>query len=161
MAIYIRRAVEQDYEIYCDLFNVVNEMHRLALPEIFQRPVGRIMEQDYFLSLLKDEHVAIFLACEANADQAVGLVAILIRESPPHPVLVPRRYAVVDTLAVRPAFHRKGVGRALMLQAEEWAASQGVDVVELNVFEFNQGAQAFYQRMGYATHNRKLNKKLS
>jgi len=31
-----------------------------------------------------------------------------------------------------------------MQQAEDWAASQGVRDVELSVYEFNQGAQAFY-----------------
>jgi len=161
MGIHIRRVVEQDYQVYCDLFYEINELHRLALPGIFQQPTGSIMEQEYFLSLLKNEQVAIFFACLESTGQVVGLVAVLIRESSPNPVLVPRSYAVVDTLAVRPAFHRKGVGRALMHEAEEWAASQGVDVVELNVFEFNQSAQAFYQRMGYATFNRKMSKKLA
>jgi ribosomal protein S18 acetylase RimI-like enzyme len=159
MGIHIRRVVEQDYQVYCDLFFEINEFHRLALPGIFQQPPGSIVEREYFLSLLKNEQIAMFFA--ESAGQAVGLVAVLIRETPPNPVLVPRRYAVVDTLAIRPAFHRKGVGRALMQQAEEWAASQGVEDIELNVFEFNQGAQAFYQRLGYATYNRKMNKKLA
>jgi len=160
MAITIRRVVEQDYQIYCELFGEINEFHRQALPGIFQQPAGSAMEKEYFLSLLKDEQVALFFACQAGSGQAVGFVAVLIRETPPNPVLVPRRYAVVDTLAVRPAFHRKGVGRALMQKAEEWAASRGVDGIELNVYEFNRGAQAFYQRLGYATFNRKMNKKL-
>ena len=159
MAIHIRRAAEQDYEVYCDLFFETNELHRLALPDIFQQPGERIIEQGYFLNLLEDERVAIFFA--ESEGQAAGFVYILIREAPAYPLLVPRRYAVVDTLAVRPAFQRTGVGRVLMHKAEEWAASQGICVVELNVYEFNQGAQAFYNRLGFATYSRKMSKKLA
>jgi len=159
MAIHIRRAVEKDYEVYCDLFYEINELHRLALPGTFQQPAGKIIDQEYFLSLLKDEQVAIFFA--ESEGRAAGFVFVLIRETPSNPLLVPRRYAVLDTLVVRLAFQRTGVGRALMHEAEDWAASQKVHVVELNVYEFNQGAQAFYERLGYATYSRKMSKKLT
>jgi ribosomal protein S18 acetylase RimI-like enzyme len=160
MAIHIRRAVEQDYEGYCNLFYEINELHRQALPEIFQQPAGSIIEKEYFLSLLNDKQVAIFLACQSSTGQPVGFVVVAVHESPHYPVLTPRRFAVLDTLAVSPAFHRTGVGRALMQQAEEWAVGQGVSEVELNVYEFNLGAQAFYRQLGYTTHSRKMSKKL-
>jgi len=158
MAIHIRRAVEQDYGGYCDLFTEINEQHRLALPDIFQQPAGKIVEQDYFLSLLNNDQAAIFFA-EYNGLVA-GFINVLIREAPAYPLLVPRRYGVVDTLVVRPAFQRTGVGRALMNRGEAWAASQGVSEVELNVYEFNLGAQAFYRHLGYTTYSRKMSKKL-
>jgi diamine N-acetyltransferase len=160
MDVHIRRAVEQDYAVYCDLFFEINEQHRLALPDIFQQPAGSIIERDYFLTILGNEQAAIFFACQASDGQVAGFVYALIREAPLYPLLVPRRYGVIDTLAVRPAFQRTGVGQALMQEAEEWAASQGVRVVELNVYEFNQGAQAFYRRLGYVTFSRKMTKKL-
>ena len=160
MAIHIRRAFEQDYAVYCDLFSEINELHRLALPGIFQQPAGRIIEPDYFLSLLDNDHSAIFIAFHGYEGQAAGFINMLIREAPAYPLLVPRRFGVVDTLVVRPAFQRTGVGRALMNQAEEWAASQGVHEIELNVYEFNLGAQAFYRQLGYTTFSRKMSKKL-
>ncbi len=160
MAIHIRRAFEQDYQVYCDLLNEINELHRLALPGIFQQPVGQIVDQDFFLSLVNNDQAAIFFAFHDYEAQAAGFINVLIREAPAYPLLVPRRYAVVDTLVVRPAFQRTGVGRALMNQAEEWAASQGVRDVELNVYEFNLSAQAFYRRLGYTTYSRKMSKKI-
>ena len=155
---YIRRAVAQDYEVYCDLFTEINELHRLAMPHIFQRPAGRIVEPEYFLSILESEQAVIFLA--EISGQVAGFVYALIRETPANPLLVPRRFGVVDTLVVRPAFQRTGVGRALMHQAEAWAIAQGVDWVELNVYEFNQAAQAFYRRLGYTCYRRMMSKKL-
>jgi len=159
MAVHIRRAVAQDYQVYCDLYFEINELHRLALPDIFQQPPGNIIEQEYFLSLLEDGHVAIFVA--EIQDQVAGFIYALIREAPAYPLLVPRRYAVVDTLVVRPAFQRMGAGRELMNRAEEWATSQGVGEVELNVYEFNQGAQALYNHLGYITYSRKMSKKVA
>ena len=159
MAIIIRRVVEQDYEVYCGLFYEINELHRLALPDIFQHPVGRIIEKEYFLNLLEDENVAIFFA--ENEGQTAGFVYVLIRETPSNPLLVPRRYGVLDTLVVHPAYQRMGVGRTLMHQAEEWAASLGVREIELNVYEFNRGAQAFYHRLGYAAFSHKMGKKIA
>ncbi len=155
---HIRRAVAQDYEVYCDLFTEINELHRLAMPHFFRQPAGQIVDQEYFLSILENEQAAVFMA-ESNR-QVAGFIYILIRETPANPLLVPRRYGVVDTLIVRPAFQRTGTGRALMQQAEAWAIAQGVDTVELNVYEFNQGAQAFYRRLGYASFSRKMSKKL-
>ena len=160
MGITIRQAGEQDYEIYCGLMNEINELHRLALPGIFQKPPGRIIDQDYFMSLLNNDQGAIFFAFHGYEGQAAGFINVLIRETPAYPMLMPRRYGVVDTLVVRPAFQRTGVGRALMNQAEAWAASQEVSEVELNVYEFNLGAQAFYRQLGYTTYSRKMSKKL-
>jgi len=107
---------------------------------------------------LNNDQAAIFFA-EYNGLVA-GFINVLIREAPAYPLLVPRRYGVVDTLVVRPAFQRTGVGRALMNRGEAWAASQGVSEVELNVYEFNLGAQAFYRHLGYTTYSRKMSKKL-
>ena len=158
MGITIRLADEQDYEVYCDLMDEINELHRLALPGIFQQPPGRIIDRDYFMSLLNNDQAAIFFA-EYNG-RVAGFINVLIREAPAYPLLVTRRYGVVDTLVVRPAFQRTGVGRALMNQGEKWTASQGVSEVELNVYEFNLGAQAFYRQLGYTTYSRKMSKKL-
>jgi ribosomal protein S18 acetylase RimI-like enzyme len=85
----------------------------------------------------------------------------MLRDASPIPVLVPRRFAIVDSLAVRAAFRRRGVGQKLMAAVEEWAADRGVSDIELNVFEFNGAAIAFYERLGYATRSRRMARTLS
>jgi ribosomal protein S18 acetylase RimI-like enzyme len=37
--------------------------------------------------------------------------------------------------------------------------SKGADTIELNVWEFNRGAMAFYRQLGYRTTSRKMSKK--
>jgi L-phenylalanine/L-methionine N-acetyltransferase len=44
---------------------------------------------------------------------------------------------------------RRGIGRALMEAAEQWALTAGVTKIELHVFPYNDAAQALYRELGY------------
>jgi len=46
-------------------------------------------------------------------------------------------------------WRRRGVGRALMLGAEEWARTAGVRKLELHVLPYNEAAIALYESLGY------------
>lgn len=50
---------------------------------------------------------------------------------------------------VDPASRRMGVGRALIDYAIDWAASQGVTILKVGVFDDNQGARALYTAAGF------------
>lgn len=52
-------------------------------------------------------------------------------------------------LKVIPAARRQGVARALMEAAERHAVRLGVGVVELEVYDTNERALAFYRALGY------------
>ena len=153
----IRKASAADYEALRSLFEEGDALHREHLPHIFQRPQGPARGRDYVLGLIADPDVGLFVA-QAEG-QLVGLICVLVREAPAVPILVPRRYAVVDNLVVSEGFRREGIGRALMERAQAWAVAQGVEAIELNVWEFNRGAMAFYWQLGYQTASRKMSKK--
>ncbi|MFQ6077792.1 MAG: GNAT family N-acetyltransferase [Thermodesulfobacteriota bacterium] len=67
---------------------------------------------------------------------------------------------IADNLAVKQNFRRSGVGRSLIKRAHQWAVDKGLAQVELNVWEFNEGAIAFYEKLGYKTMSRKMVKSL-
>lgn len=54
-------------------------------------------------------------------------------------------------IAVHDAFRRRGIGRATMLLAEEFARSQGAAAIRLNVFAYNVDAIRLYDSLGYET----------
>jgi GNAT superfamily N-acetyltransferase len=52
-------------------------------------------------------------------------------------------------LYVQPAGHRKGIGRALLSQAEQAVVAVGLPGLWLTAWDGNLDARAFYARMGY------------
>lgn len=158
MEIIIRRALEADYDPVCRLLDEIDRLHRQRLPYIFRRPVGPVREWDYFAGLLADEDVGIFLA--ELAGELVGFIHVLVAQAREFPIFVPRRFAIVDNLVVTESFRHLGIGSLLMEEAENWAREHGLTAIELTVYEFNQGAIALYEKMGYETLSRKMSKSL-
>ena len=57
----------------------------------------------------------------------------------------------IDVLAVVPSSQGMGIGTALMLRAEEKAASMGKRTMSLGVIAENEGAIRLYERLGFKT----------
>ena len=47
-----------------------------------------------------------------------------------------------------------------MDEMQAWAIAKGATSIELNVYEFNETAISFYERLGYQTLSRKMSKQL-
>lgn len=61
------------------------------------------------------------------------------------------RHTYLLLLYVNPEHRRRGIGLALMQQAEQWSKAQGDSQISLQVFEDNLAARALYERLGYQT----------
>jgi ribosomal-protein-alanine N-acetyltransferase len=59
--------------------------------------------------------------------------------------------AHVITLAVDPAFRRRGVGRALIGHCMGWASRRGATLATLEVREGNAAGRALYESAGFRT----------
>jgi len=68
--------------------------------------------------------------------------------------------AYIGELVVAEQAEGHGVGRALMSAAEEWARTGGYTFVVLDTGSANDGARAFYARLGYGEESVKLVKPL-
>jgi ribosomal protein S18 acetylase RimI-like enzyme len=154
MEFSIRQATLRDYDPINAVLAEVDALHREALPYVYRDPGGPARSGEYIASIIADEHATLLLA--ERPDQVIGLIHVLIREARDIPILVPRRYAVIENLVVAAGNRRCGVGRALMEAAHRWAQKQSVDHIELGVWEFNQGALAFYEKLGYHTAIRRM-----
>lgn len=154
----IRQATPKDYIPLCELFDEIDALHRDKLPGMFQKTDGPVRERAYYLSIVADENIGFFIA-EAGPG-LVGFVHTIFRDAPTFPVFVPRKIAVVDSLVVKAGFRQQGLGEMLMDKAQEWAIAKGATSMELNVYEFNQTAISFYERLGYQTYSRRMQKEL-
>ena len=59
--------------------------------------------------------------------------------------------AVVQAMAVEKGLRGRGIGRALMARAEQWAVGQGFRSVALSSQAGRSDAHAFYARLGFET----------
>ncbi len=157
--VLIREAQTEDAVAIGDLMEQVDEVHRQALPHIFQRPLWPIHDRGSIATILADEDSGIFVA-EDHDSRLVGFVFLTIQESQAGPLWVPRRFAVVESIGVLAEQRRSGVASDLIRIAETWAASRDAEAVELNVYEFNRGAMALFYQLGYMTTSRQMSKRL-
>jgi ribosomal protein S18 acetylase RimI-like enzyme len=67
--------------------------------------------------------------------------------------LTGQRHTHVFLLYVEPGHRRKGIGAALMHQAEAFARSHGDHQIGLQVFQSNQPAVNLYHQLGYETQS--------
>ena len=158
MEISVRKATADDYNPLCELFDEIDALHRDNLPHIFQKPGGAAREQDYYSGLIADENIALLVA--EVGEKLVGFVHAIVKDASAFPVFVPRRYAIVDSIIVKSGFQNRGIGRILIDKIQEWASAKGAISIELNVYEFNQTAISFYEKLGYRTLSRKMSKEL-
>jgi GNAT superfamily N-acetyltransferase len=71
------------------------------------------------------------------------------------------REAYVGELVVAEEAEGKGVGRALMAAAEQWARDRGLARMSLETGAANAGARAFYAALGYEESDVSLSRALS
>jgi GNAT superfamily N-acetyltransferase len=111
--------------------------HQLGYPTSREEVARRLRQ------ILQKEHHALYVA-EPSDGRVVGWVHVYVR-----PLVVAELQAEIGGLVVEQSYHRYGIGRLLMLQAEAWARGQGCRTVLLRSSVIRKGAHAFYERIGY------------
>lgn len=150
----IRRATSEDYAALCELVAEVDAMHAHHLPQIFRVPTGSAQDRPYVASWIADESAGLFVADVSGA--LAGFVLVEVEDTSDNPILVPRRYASVGDIDIRSDMRGRGIGRMLMNATSAWAAARGATSIYLSVYEFNQAARAFYEKLGYRTSLRRM-----
>ena len=65
----------------------------------------------------------------------------------------------IDSLFVNPLHRTKNIGERMMLEAETWLRSKGVEKIRICVTEGNESVFHFYHKQGYAKRFTVLEKK--
>lgn len=152
-------ATAADYHGVCDLLGELDRVHREALPLVFCKVEGPVRSVEWVAEALSDENSALFVA--ECAGELAGLAQAHIHvSSSPLPILIRRRFGVLDAIVVSKRFRRRGMAQALVRRAEQWVAEQRADHLQIGVWEFNEEALSLYEKLGYSTAYRTLSKRL-
>jgi len=154
MSSAIRRATTADAEVLSALNADVQALHASAMPQRF-KPVG----PDTFpltaaRALLANPSNLVFIA-EVDSKPAGYAYAEVV-----HVLETPLRYAwdeiYLHHISVRPAYRRRGLASALLSSVRAAANEIGIDLVTLQVWAFNEDAQAFFRRQGFTPYMLRL-----
>lgn len=95
----------------------------------------------FLAELYENRRARYFVAREKARGEVVGYVGIWLILDEAH----------ITNIAVHPGFRRKGIGKGLMLAAIDYAESQGVGAVTLEVRASNIIAQRLYEQIGFVS----------
>jgi ribosomal protein S18 acetylase RimI-like enzyme len=142
----IRRAEERDASRVLDLLSQVLEIHAAIRPDIFVPGTTKYTAVDLAV-LFSDEKKPVYVAVDAS-DRVLGYAFCQIRETLPGGNQVPMRSVFIDDLCVDAECRSQGVGKALFQFVVDRARELGCYEITLNVWEGNDAARRFYDRLG-------------
>ena len=146
-----RFAREEDLERVNELRRQVNDLHVAGRPDTF-KPGFCDELRDHLFTIWKDPNQQIVVA-EQNG-QVCGFAVLNHITRPENPFMFVRDYLDIDEFAVDENSRRQGAASAMVAFIRERAGEQGFARLELNMWEFNRGALAFYEAAGFTTYRR-------
>jgi Acetyltransferases len=135
----------------------VHKLHVSGRPDIFRRKFGRKLAQHIYEFFGGELSKVVVAKCDGEIR---GFASIEIIHRPRSPYNKARSYVKVTEFGVDKDHRRQGIGTALLAFVKKYAADNGFDTVELDVWEFNKGALRFYEAAGFHTYRRFMEIKL-
>jgi ribosomal protein S18 acetylase RimI-like enzyme len=114
--------------------------------------------RDWYQRLLADG--ASYVTAAADEGHLIGYAMVVVEDGRDDTFEVKGGIAEVVTLVVARTQRSAGVGRALLIAAEQLARDRGVDTVKIAVMSGNTRAQEFYEKHGYSSAEQVLYRRL-
>lgn len=140
----IREAAESDAQAIVDLINEVGR----ELVYIANEGSYFTVAQQQEIIRSKNGAIQLILVAEQSG-QVVGTLE-LVRGT-----FVKNAHTATFGMALASGARNRGMGRALLEVAHEWARKEGVNKIHLSVFGSNLAAIRLYQSMGYVEEARR------
>ena len=143
----IRRATEQDIDRILALLSQVLEVHAAIRPDLFVSGTTKYSREE-LSTILKNDNTPIYVALD-EAEIVRGYAFCVRREEKPGGCLVPMKSIYIDDLCVDETMRGQHIGEALFSYVRDEARREGCYELALNVWEGNDSARRFYDRMGF------------
>ena len=149
--VVVRRARENELERVNELRMQVNALHVAGKPEVF-KPGFPEKLRNYIYEIHKDPEQ--FIAVAEKDGTICGFAVLHHINRPENPFMKERDFLDIDEFCVDEAFRRQGIASEMIAFIREFAKEKGFHRIELNMWEFNQDALAFYEAAGFQTFRR-------
>ena len=147
----VRFAREDELDRVNELRRQVNDLHVAGKPEVF-KPGFCDELRDYIHVIRADPNKAIVVA-EANGG-VCGFAILNHIVRPENPFMFERNFLDIDEFGVDENFRRQGVASEMIRFIRDYAKEKGYRRLELNMWEFNRDALAFYESAEFRTYRR-------
>ena len=144
----VRLAEEKDLDRINAIRAQVSALHAAGRPDIFKPGFCQEL-RDRSRDLLQGESSDVFVVERGGTVCGIASVEYLLR--PESAYCRERKTYYVTEFGVDEAFRRQGAGRELLTFLRKDAMNRGFARMELDVWEFNQEALAFYKAVGLRT----------
>ena len=137
----IRLAGFEHLDVVAELF----DRYRM----FYQQPSNIEGARQFLRDRLTHRDSVILLAAEKASESGTVRGAGFIQLYPSFSSVSMQRIWILNDLYVHPEFRQQGVGRSLMLRAEDYAIETRAIRIELATWVRNTSAQALYESLGY------------
>ena len=149
--INIRFEKENELARVNELRKQVNDLHVEGKPEIFRAGFNDEL-RDFIYKIWKDPEQKIVVA-ELNG-VVCGFAVLHHIHRPENPFMRERDFMDVDEFCVDKEYRRQGIATKMISFIRNYTKEKGIKRLELNMWEFNQDALAFYEAIGFKTYRR-------
>ena len=156
-AVTVRFAREEELNRVNELRRQVNRLHEDGKPEIFKAGFSNEL-RDYIHVIQNDPRQWIAVA-EAKGN-ICGFAVLNHITRPETPFMHERDFLEISEFCVDEPCRRQGIADEMIRFIRRYAADEGFSRLELNVWEFNRDALAFYEAAGFTTYRRYMEIKL-
>ena len=148
----IRRAENKDAAQVLHLLEQVNAVHHDIRPDLFNLATKYTGEE--LQKIFADSSKPVFVY--DDGERVLGYIFTVLIDHSGDNMLVPVKELYIDDLCVDEAARGQMIATRLYEHVLDFARESGCHNVTLNVWEGNEGAMAFYRKMGMGVQKTKL-----
>lgn len=153
----IRFAKENELVRVNELRKQVNDLHVEGKPEVFKAGFNDEL-RDHIYNIWDDPKQEIVVADLDGTICGFAVLHHIVKAATPF--MYERDFIDVDEFCVDKDYRRQGVASEMITFMRNYAREKGFNRIELNMWEFNQDALAFYEAVGFKTYRRYMEMKV-
>ena len=152
----VRYAKKKDLDRINALRKQLHDLHCTGKPDIFQKPFGDKLTAEIRKMYHNKDGILVVSEKDEDIQGFAYAVCYTIKDSP---YWDERKYCKICEVCVDKALRGQGIGTELVEYIGKESAEKGFEKLEMEVWEFNAAACAFWEKRGFTTYLRCMERK--